>query len=253
MKTLIRKLLKKQGYHVYASHKLPVGFNWMLDVERLLKPNIPNNIFDVGANEGQTAVSLARRFGKAKIFCFEPVSATFEKLRLNTEQFVNVQCEHCALGSENTIVDLYPKATSTHSSLSPQLNRPELSAGPAEKIQIQTVDGFLHKHGITSLNLLKTDTEGFDLKVLHGASAALETACIDLIVTEVGFHKEDRQHTSFSETQNFLDGFGYDLYGIYDQNHEDGRLNYADALFVSPKLRRACPREFASTFIHHAQ
>jgi FkbM family methyltransferase len=253
MKTLIRKFLKKKGYHVYASHQLPIGFNWMLDLERLSKPYIPNNIFDVGANEGQTAMSLARRFGKARIYCFEPISATFEKLLHNTVQYANVVCQHCALGSENKIVDLYPKAVSTHSSLLPQLNRPEFSAAPAEKIQIQTVDEFLGKNDIASLNLLKTDTEGFDLEVLDGATDALATARIDVIVTEVGFHKEDRQHTSFSETHKFLEGFGYDLYGFYDQNHEDGRLNYADALFVSTKLRRACPREFASTFIHHAQ
>jgi hypothetical protein len=116
IKTAIRRFLRLRGYHVYAASHLPLGFNWMLDVERLAKPDAIKSIFDVGANVGQTAILLSRRFPQAKIYSFEPLSATFHKLQQNTAALKNVTCENCALGSESKMIDLHPKSSSMHNS-----------------------------------------------------------------------------------------------------------------------------------------
>jgi FkbM family methyltransferase len=252
IKTAIWRFFRWRGYHVYGAYQLPLGFNWMLDVERLAKPDAIKTIFDVGAHEGQTAILLSRRFPQAKIYSFEPLSATFHKLQQNTAALENVTCENCALGREKQMIDLYPKNYSQQNSLLPELNQPSTGA-PPERIQIHTADETLRLKTIDHLNLLKTDTEGFDLEVIAGAKSALSEAQIDMIVAEVGFHPERRHHTYLPDVQSYLFRHGYELYCIYDQNHYAGRIDYADALFVSPKIQQLCNRAYAETFVRHAE
>jgi hypothetical protein len=38
----------------------------------LLRHQTPQTIFDVGANKGQTALTYARLFPAARLYCFEP-------------------------------------------------------------------------------------------------------------------------------------------------------------------------------------
>jgi FkbM family methyltransferase len=225
----------------------------MLDVERLMKPGRVTTVVDAGANEGQTSLLLARRFSDARIYSLEPLSSTFHKLKGNTARCPNVHCENCALGSEDRTIDLYPQKVSMHNSLLPELNRPELSIGPAEKVRVRTLDEILVAQSINNLSLLKTDTEGFDLEVLRGGVGALKAARIDVIVSEVGFHRHLCRHTNILDLQDFLAAYDYELYSIYDQNHDRGRLDYADALFVSGKIRETCSREYGFTFVRHVQ
>jgi hypothetical protein len=65
---------------------------------------------------------------------------------------------------------------------------------------------------IDHLNLLKTDTEGFDLEVITGAKSALSDAQVDMIVAEVGFHPERRHHTYLPDVQSYLLRHEYELY-----------------------------------------
>jgi|SRR6516162_5735740 hypothetical protein len=61
IKTAIRRFPRLGGYHVCAAYQFPLGFNWMLDVER--KPDGIKTIFDVGAN---SALRLASPSGTRK-------------------------------------------------------------------------------------------------------------------------------------------------------------------------------------------
>jgi FkbM family methyltransferase len=252
IESLVRRLLLSRGYYLYAPDMLPIGVNWMLDAERLMKPTTIDTIFDVGANIGQTAALLNKRFNRAKIYSFEPVSATFQKLLQSSAALMNVTCENCALGSQVAAIDIHLKKSSEQNSLLQELNKPT-PGGSTERIQVRTVDDYLHSKTMKRLHLLKTDTEGFDLEVLSGAQSALRETRIDLIVAEVGFHPDRRHHTYLSDVQDYLQSYGYELYCIYDQNHYAGRIDYADAMFVSPRVRQDCGEVYAKTFIRHAQ
>ncbi|HXH44026.1 MAG TPA: FkbM family methyltransferase [Bradyrhizobium sp.] len=251
IKTALKHLLQSGGYKIFANEQMPVGFNWLLDVERLARPAGIGTIFDVGANAGQTTVLLNARFPSAKIFSFEPLASTFSALEKNTAGLNNVTCINFALGRENSVLNLHPKTASTQNSLLPDFNQP--NGVPAESIRVTTVDETLRANHIDHLNLLKTDTEGFDLEVIAGAKGALSRGAIDMLVVEVGFHPERRHHTYLPDVQAALLEHGYELYCIYDQNHYDGRIDYADALFVSPSIRKNCSRSYAETFVRHAE
>ena len=114
----------------------------------------------------------------------------------------------------------------------------------SETINITTLDSFVNEKEISSPILLKTDTEGYDLCVLNGAERLLDNKLIDVIICEVGFNLEDKQHSYFLDIFECLKGFGYKLYLIEDQilypSSIDNLLSlgYANAWFVSPSLSK---------------
>ena len=77
------------------------------------------------------------------------------------------------------------------------------------------VNGTLHpsqRQAITStVDLLKIDTEGQDLKVIYGAEAALQHHQIQLLVFEFGANWGD-SGLLLRDAVEFLDKYGYDSY-----------------------------------------
>jgi hypothetical protein len=55
-----------------------------------------------------------------------------------------------------------------------------------EQVRITTVDDFCQSNGIDRIHLLKLDVEGYELKVLEGASRLLAARAIDFIQFEFG-------------------------------------------------------------------
>ena len=91
--------LRDKGLDVRRMHSVPFGVRWEDDLAALLEDSSSFVGLDVGANVGQTATKLARRFPQAEIHSFEPAAETFARLVENTRH-LNVHCVHTALGDE---------------------------------------------------------------------------------------------------------------------------------------------------------
>ena len=76
---------------------------------------------------------------------------------------------------------------------------------------------FVRSHQIESVDLLKIDTEGYDLEVLNGAENLLTSGKVQMILTETGFDGTNRRHVLLESLQQHLGARGYMLFGIYDQ------------------------------------
>lgn len=101
-------------------------------------------------------------------------------------------------------------------------------------MKIETIDCFITANQISTIDLLKTDTEGYDSAVLRGAENALSQNCIAFIYSEVGFIKADTRHTFFPELNDFLGRFGFEFYDLYEIAHSPHRgIQYCNALFVN--------------------
>ena len=106
---------------------------------------------------------------------------------------------------------------------------------------LSTLDEFVEVQRINEPIILKTDTEGYDLEVLRGAKRLLSSGMIEIIICEVGFNKEDSQHSFIIDIFNYLSSIEYRLCDIQDQvayKHSDWgdvlSIGYANAWFVSP-------------------
>jgi len=186
-------------------------------------------VFDVGANVGQSVLKFRAAFRKARIFSFEPAKSTFDQLRHNVDVFANVSCHHIALGSQEGDRIIYLTGQSVENSLI----KPSGTCD-SEEVTVRTVDGFASDNQIERIDLLKIDTEGFDLEVLRGAQGMLASGRVAFVLVEVGFHPADNRHVLFDDIRSFLLPMGYAVFGIYDQHLEwtgEQRLRFANVCF----------------------
>ncbi len=211
MKRQIKAAAASAGVDVRLRKNAPFGISWEWDVHGLLGGQPDElTIFDIGANVGQTAKSLAEVFPSSKIYSFEPVPETFAKLQNNTARIRNVECINMALG------DTAGEAVVT----SDRDGRNTLLSGvPSEgsaSTKVETVDGFCADRGIQRIDVLKTDTEGFETYVLKGASESLGKGVIDFIVAECDFfRRQGEPHGDFFEIHDQLAPLGFRVVSFY--------------------------------------
>ena len=62
-------------------------------------------------------------------------------------------------------------------------------------VNIKTIDGYCELHEISRIDILKSDTQGFDLEVLKGASGLFDRHCIHLVYLEIGFGELYKNHS----------------------------------------------------------
>lgn len=140
-------------------------------------------LFDVGANVGEwtrQALALAASANRpTQVFAFEPSSATREILKRRLAGAENVEVIPVAISELEGEGDFFSNgAGSGTNSLS------AVSGPSTERVPITTLDGFMRERNIERLDMLKIDTEGFDLGVLRGAERALAEGRIDLVQFE---------------------------------------------------------------------
>ena len=73
---------------------------------------------------------------------------------------------------------------------------------------------------LSTIDLLKIDTEGADLSVLKGSQIALQAGAIKVLQVESSMSPTNVRHVAFDEFNKFLGPFGYFLYGVYEQTSE---------------------------------
>lgn len=246
MKHLIKNAFERAGYRVINANRR-WGVNVYDDVSRILPDREAIRcVFDVGANFGQTALEIHRHFPSAEVYSFEPVQSTFATLKQNTQQIKQIRPQNSALGAEEGELEITLYGDAGKSSLLGQLQdtaRGQLSS--VEKVRVDTVDRFVERAGISQIDLLKTDTEGYDIEVLRGATAWLSEGRISLVYSE--FHHFFPPATAgdkdvlgnLADINALLAGFGYDLLTVYtDSVNPVDRLGTHNALFAAPGLKR---------------
>ena len=238
-----RSLIKKTaesimyGKFPYSIMKhVPQGFEFYFDLRKYRSDYHPKVVFDVGANTGQTVIKWNRFFPKAKYYCFEPVSGTMETLKKNTAGLKNIQYCQYALGAEKKQAEISLFNDSSLNSLSEGLKD---SAAKTEIVQINTLDAFCQTESVGYIDVLKIDTEGFDIEVLKGATSMLQGHKITFIQVEAGMNPHNKLHVPLQDFVDYLTPFGYVLFGIYEQHLEwtgEKRLSFSNPVFISERM-----------------
>jgi FkbM family methyltransferase len=136
--------------------------------------------FDVGANHGLLSFGLAGRHGALIDFhLFEPnptlVYSIEKTLTLYPTMRLNLS-KTAVLDVEGTVL---LEINQTHSGASHVSTRDQGLEVPSV-----TIDTYLEKSNVSSVELLKIDIEGFELLALHGAKNALENRKIKVVYFE---------------------------------------------------------------------
>jgi FkbM family methyltransferase len=179
-------------------------------------------ILDIGANRGQSIKIFRKIFKNSTILAFEPAEKTYRNLEKGFAMIENVHLYNFGFGEKSGIVKfyesaldetstmIYPETTSSYFKLKKSiLLLNEKKMFNETQVQIETLDQFILKNSLSTIDLLKIDVEGFELQVLRGATKSLRAR--KFLNIQVERHEDNMRGTQSSEISSLLKTHGYEL------------------------------------------
>lgn len=207
------------GYHL--SRRPYEEGQWKF-VFRFLKAGM--TFFDIGANQGFYTILAAKRVGsQGKVFSFEPAPTEYRKLRRNllVNRCQNVVMQAQAVGSYEGLTEFY--LCFDHQGSFSSIRHPAedvTSRKKLIKVPITTLDLYVQRKNISSMDFMKLDVEGGELDVLKGAVGVF-TKLRPLVLCEVADIRTRPWGYSASELCEFLAEYGYKWFPL----KSDGTLS----------------------------
>lgn len=189
-------------------------------------------ILDVGAHWGESAREYRRLCPVAHITSFEPEQENFARLEADMRHDARVEVVHAAVGAKSGVSEMRLH----DSSFCHTLAETDLGALATEQVTVLTLDEYCNARlgADERIDLLKIDTEGFEVPVLQGAAGLLAARRIDFVYAEVAFDPADLLHGYFPAVSDLLAKHGYRPLGLYEVVHLENpwRIYYCNALFT---------------------
>ena len=173
--------------------------------------------FDVGANIGVYSAVFARLSGDARlVHSFEPVEHIRRKLEANAKLngLGGLNVNDFALGSEPGTLEMqqireghFRGGTSTlaNTGVVDEIGKQHFIS---REVAVTTVDQYVRETGLTTVDFVKIDVEGFELEVLKGATDTLSrfspTMILEYDVSRIG--------EEAGTLRDLLSGHGYRIY-----------------------------------------
>ena len=200
---------------------------------------------DVGAHRGETLEQILSMVQISSTYiAFEPNPKSFQALVERTGRFPGhrITCLPDAVGPMDGQIEFTAtRATAVSGVL--QAERDLLSRVPTGDhepinhfvVRQRSLDSLREELSLDRIAILKTDTEGYDLQVLKGASRTLAEQKIDVVMSEAFFVRYRQGQCYFWDLADFMHSKGYFFVNLFDQrNTSQGRLYTANAIWVSP-------------------
>jgi FkbM family methyltransferase len=187
-------------------------------------------IYDVGANLGQSVHRFRNLFPNATLHAFEPSPATFRDLEVAASGMHGVVLVNAGVGATPGRMELIERDQRDMSSfLDTDVSgwSEEVARTPVEVV---TLDEYARGR----IDLLKSDTQGFDLEVLRGAESLIRSHRIGLVFLEVNFAPLYVGQPRFDELLGWLLDRGLELVGVYNLYSKGHRAGWCDVLFIDP-------------------
>lgn len=202
-----------------------------------LSPSRPVSLVDVGASNGDFAMSIRNHFGLSRALVVEPQPARCKELSGRLEG-KGVKVAECALSDHEGYEDLEVLHWDYSSSLLPLLrDESTILGGPdfdlRERIhcRVRTLDDLLVQEDWQEpVDLLKLDVQGAEMMVLRGAERSLPR--VRMVFVEVSFRPIYEGSAVFADVYAFLRERGFRMLSMEDAfRGTDGELLQADVLF----------------------
>lgn len=151
-----------------------------------------DTVLDCGAYTGNTALYFSRMAAETgRVYSFEAMPQTYDKLARNIQDLclTNVECFNNALN--DTCETLF---------FSEEVGPGARVSAKPTKIQVQAVsiDSFVEKHSLQSVDFIKMDIEGNELAALKGATRTIQSFLPKLAICI--YHKD----SDFYEIPDFI-------------------------------------------------
>lgn len=173
------------------------------------KPSGRSFAIDVGANIGLISIQLAYKFWK--VLAIEPRPDTYECLKKNVRKYQQIETLHAAVGSSlGSIGFSGAENDCAHSQVTPEAET---------KVPLITLDSL----NLDACDLIKIDTEGYELEVIKGALATIQKFRPVIILEELSMFRKDNASILYKQygpdfvnlhrrPRRILEDMGYEIY-----------------------------------------
>src|SRR5262249_9778844 len=170
----------------------------------------PKNIWDVGANRGDWTRAALRYFPAADYTLVEPQDHLREQIADAIRSGHRIRWVNAGASNEPGVLPLYVSAKDQSSSF---LDYDRIKDASVRKIEvpIRTLNEIRSSLSLPVPEMLKIDAEGFDLRVLQGASDFLGVT--EMVLAEAAIAKLDFENSA-RNLINAMDNWGYRLLEI---------------------------------------
>lgn len=234
MKWWLRRQLRAAGFDVvrYNAERFPElrRRDWISQLRI-------ETAFDVGANTGQWAERLRSGGFQGRIVSFEPLADAREILTARSRADGAWQVYPFALGDSDAAATIHVAGNSWSSSLLAMGARHEAASPESryiddQQVEVRRLDALLPELRAAPPFLLKIDTQGYEMRVLRGASRTLEDA--RMIEVELSVPSLYEGQAEAEAIFTLLSGAGYDLVSASPAFVEPatGAVLQVDAIFL---------------------
>lgn len=140
--------------------------------------------FDVGAHVGFYSLLAAHANPAGKVYAFEPMTATFNRLQSNIvlNELNNISATNAAVAATDGTAEFYHG--STYIPCSCGLSADIFEAGTVVssfQVPVISLDNFVRRENLTQVDLIKIDVETTEFQVLQGMAETLRRDQPDII------------------------------------------------------------------------
>lgn len=206
---------------------------WMLKMDQQVPAD--GIVFDIGAYRGVTAQWFAKRSGR--VYAFEPLpeSVTSIELALSIAGIHNVTVVDRAVDALEQERDLFVYEIRGHNSFGRVRTSRLLGRFGTSTV---TIDAFCKEKGISRIDLMKVDAEGFEKEVLEGASYLLSCGRIKKIVFELSPMVLSDLGRGIETVFGLLQSYGYEIQDMAGNTISLNNINkqgFHDLVAIAPE------------------
>lgn len=134
----------------------------------------PKTIIDIGANVGDTVSAFRKSFPDSKIYAFEPDKNVFQHLSNRFKGDKKVFCYQNAISNIEGDQDFY--VSNESNLLSSLVEKENIIKTTVKTLKLED---FIASNEIQKIDIIKLDTEGFDLEILKSAKELFNNTTFD--------------------------------------------------------------------------
>lgn len=238
-KKIIKNVFKKLGLEI-KRYNPQDDFNFL--ITRCIKKFQIDCFWDIGANIGQTGLSLREHGYKGNILSFEPQEEAYNKLLKTSFKDPNWRIyEKCGLGkngfkkiniSQNSVSSSFLEMENLHLE-----TNPESKFIKKEDVKIVSLyEAFIKEKRKFKNNFLKIDTQGYEKEILESGENILNNFIG--ISCEISVQPLYKNEAKFLDIISYLNTKGYEIYSVHNSYYE---INYGqtfsiDIVFIKKEL-----------------
>ncbi len=233
----------------YNNHK-NINASGEINFLKMICSEKPKLCIDIGANIGNYSKYLLEN-SLTKIIAFEPMPQSFKELHNLKKKYKDrLNIYNVGVGDKQTNKILYyDKNNLQWANFNSEVNSIDYLRNNNKKIKckINTLDNLLKKKikfKINKIDLIKIDTEGFELEVLEGAKKTIKKLKPKYIQLEYNWHHLFKNVNLYYFSKKLKD---YDTYKILpfskklmkidSSKPEHNYFNYSNIVFVRKKIK----------------